>query len=154
MRKYEEKLNELKAEIGAVDSINLISSIKEILTDPEINSVDKSAGLCLIGEILWCISTYLDENDPYGYEHFKKALKYNKNNYDALLGIISIFSIYPYPLNTVVTEQEYIMYTKKLIKDFSLLSENQKKNTIENFAAYLDLRETLIDKYGYSWFKK
>lgn len=143
----EQELNELKDQFGIMDSEKLIGRIKLIINNPLVEASVKSNGLSLIGSIICYLSPYLEEDN--GYVYFKKALEFNENNYDAMLGICSIFDTYPYPFNTIVTEVEYLYYIGKLVKNFEYMEERQRFNALQSIKIYSSYRAKIIEKYGY-----
>lgn len=148
---YEQQLKKLEDEFGISDSEELIRKIKILVEYPSIESTFKSKGLCLIGSIICYLSPHLEEDN--GYKYFKKALEFNDNNYDAILGICSIFNTYPYPFNTIVTEIEYLSYIRKLIDNYELLEERQRSNVLQSIRSYSLFKEKIVKKYGYSYMK-
>lgn len=144
---YEQEINELQEQFGVMDSEKLIEKIKLIVKNPLVESSIKSNGLCLIGSIICYLSPHLEDDN--GYSYFKKALAFNEDNYDAILGICSIFDTYPYPFNSIVTEVEYLSYIRKLVEKFEYLEERQKFNVLQSIKSYSSYRTKVIEKYGY-----
>jgi len=121
---HEQRLNNLEKQFGIKDNEKLIEEINEVIKLPQVPTHLKSKGYCLIGLIIEHLAPHLQEDQ--GSSYYKKALEFDKSNYDALLGICSLFNTYPYPFNTIVTEVEFLSYIDKLVNDFELLNKTQK----------------------------
>lgn len=132
-----------------------IRQIEERLQDPEITDLQKSRGLTIIGDWLWGAEPYLLEEDTYGIKHLREALKYNPQNYHVILQILLIYTLYPYPQYSVVTEAEAVDCLRKLFLDgFQELTNDQKEEAFRSLGTYLNYRGYDIKEYGYSWYYK
>lgn len=146
MNSYEQ-LRQFENEFGLTDDIELIHKIKTLIENPTIDSIVKSKGLCLIGNIICYLSPWLEDDN--GYRYFEEALNLDSCNYDALLGICSIFNTYPYPFNTILSEVKYLDCIQKLIDSYELLDDRQHVNLLQSLKSYSLFRKKIIKKYGY-----
>lgn len=58
--------------------------------------------------------------------------------------ICSLFDTYPYPLNTLITEREYLDVLEKLAMNFYDMDEMCQKNFLGTVKTYIKLRKKLI----------
>lgn len=144
---YNDKIKLFENMFGNMESEELITEIKSFLEN-DLDFETKSKAASLIGSIICYLSPYLEEDS--GYFYFKKALELNSDNYDAMLGICSIFNTYPYPFNNIVTEMEYLMYAEKLIENFENLNDDQRINVLQSFKSYTLFRKKIIEKFDIS----
>lgn len=151
MSKYIYNLKKIEEKIENEENEVLVEQVKSILKNKDLTNNERSFGLYLIGEMYW-MQSYQDETDPYGDIHFRKSLKYNKNNYSAILALLDIYSVYPYPYCTLITEQEYINFEKFLIENFSKLNTIERHDFWLSINDYFILRLKEIQKYNYKWY--
>ncbi|WP_432663374.1 hypothetical protein R9X47_22685 [Wukongibacter baidiensis] len=143
---YMQQYKEFEKQFGKLDSEELINQIQSFIVNHELDLQTKSKFLSLIGGIICDLSTYL--KDDCGYSYFREAIEVDANNYDAILGVCSIFNTYPYPFNKIVTEVEYLSHVEKLINDFELLENNQKLNALQTIKSYSIFRKKIIECQG------
>lgn len=132
-----EALDKLRQQFGKMPEAELVEAIKQLLMEEQLDAKQQSAAYCLIGDVV-SIAPYLEDDE--GYAYYKKALKCDENNYDAIIGICMIFDCFPHPFNTILTEYEYLSHIKKLTTDFERLNERQRFNFLQLTRAYSDCR--------------
>lgn len=87
----------------------------------------------------------LHSSEDAGYGYYKKALEYDENNIDARVGICIIFDKYPAPINTILTEKEYMEHLRILINEFDKIGdEKRKKNIIKLVKDLIEYRLKMI----------
>jgi hypothetical protein len=152
---YDAFFDDIEKNLSLDNSKESIQRIEERLQDPEITNLQKSHGLTVLGDWLWDAEPYLQEKDIHGIDHFREALKYNPNNYHALLQILMISVCYPFPQYTVVTEYEAVENFQKIFGEaFQKLSDDQREQALKLLGLYLKGRAGAIKAYGYSWYYK
>lgn len=140
--KYQKEYDEFLNSIGDEDAQILIDKIELFLNKNKMDNKVKSKFIALIGLVINVIGISLV--DDYGYSYFKYALELDEHNYFVMNMICSLFDTYPYPLNTLITEREYLDVLEKLAMNFYDMDEMCQKNFLGTVKIYIKLRKKLI----------